>query len=165
MRPFDEQQSFNRSPLDDETLLSGQFWGELRVFLAVAKTKSFNRAAEILNTSQPTVSRQVKRLQDIVGSQLFISTPRGVKLTQIGIGGRLATPPLPHHRTYGSVSGGSVDYANCGVATEAKPSERKKRVGRAMASAGLLLSRHGPCGLPAVWAARSRPTPRRRSSA
>jgi DNA-binding transcriptional LysR family regulator len=30
------------------------------------------------------VSRQVKRLQDVVGSQLFISTPRGVKLTQKG---------------------------------------------------------------------------------
>jgi DNA-binding transcriptional LysR family regulator len=85
MRPFDEeQQSLNRGPLDDETLLSGQFWGELRVFLAVAKTKSFNRAAEITNTSQPTVSRQVKRLQDVVGSQLFISTPRGVRLTQKG---------------------------------------------------------------------------------
>lgn len=85
MRPFDEeQQSLNRGPLDDETLLSGQFWGELRVFLAVAKTKSFNRAAEVTNTSQPTVSRQVKRLQDVVGSQLFISTPRGVKLTQKG---------------------------------------------------------------------------------
>jgi DNA-binding transcriptional LysR family regulator len=84
MRPFEEQQSFNKSQLDDETLLSGQFWGELRVFLAVAKTKSFNRAAEILNTSQPTVSRQVKRLQDAVGSQLFIPTPRGVKLTQKG---------------------------------------------------------------------------------
>jgi DNA-binding transcriptional LysR family regulator len=85
MRPFDEeQQSLNRGPLDDETLLSGQFWGELRVFLAVAKTKSFNRAAEITNTSQPTVSRQVKRLQDVVGSQLFVSTPRGVKLTQKG---------------------------------------------------------------------------------
>lgn len=26
----------------------------------------------------------------------------------IGIGGSLAAPPLPHHRTYGSVSGGSV---------------------------------------------------------
>jgi Bacterial regulatory helix-turn-helix protein, lysR family len=68
MDAFDEeQQAFNRSPLDDEKLLSGQFWGELRVFLAVAKTKSFNRAAEITNTSQPTVSRQVKRLQDVVG--------------------------------------------------------------------------------------------------
>ena len=85
MLPFDEeQQSFNKSPLDEETLLSGQFWGELRVFLAVAKTKSFNRAAEMTNTSQPTVSRQVKRLQDVVGSQLFVSTPRGVKLTQNG---------------------------------------------------------------------------------
>jgi hypothetical protein len=29
--------------------------------------------------------------------------------TYIGIGGSLATPPLPHHRTYGSVSGGSLD--------------------------------------------------------
>ncbi|WP_375412600.1 LysR family transcriptional regulator [uncultured Bradyrhizobium sp.] len=85
MLPFDEEQdSFNKSPLDEEALLSGQFWGELRVFLAVAKTKSFNRAAEMTNTSQPTVSRQVKRLQDVVGSQLFISTPRGVKLTKKG---------------------------------------------------------------------------------
>jgi DNA-binding transcriptional LysR family regulator len=84
MLPFDEEQQLNKSPLDEETLLSGQFWGELRVFLAVAKTKSFNRAAELTNTSQPTVSRQVKRLQDAVGSQLFVSTPRGVKLTQKG---------------------------------------------------------------------------------
>jgi DNA-binding transcriptional LysR family regulator len=85
MDAFDEeQQAFNGSPLDDEKLLSGQFWGELRVFLAVAKTKSFNRAAEITNTSQPRVSRQVKRLQDVVGSQLFIATARGVKLTQKG---------------------------------------------------------------------------------
>src|ERR1044071_2942936 len=84
MLPFDKEQQINKSPLDEETLLSGHFWGELRVFLAVAKTKSFNRAAEITNTSQPTVSRQVKRLQDAVGSQLFISTPRGVKLTQSG---------------------------------------------------------------------------------
>jgi DNA-binding transcriptional LysR family regulator len=85
MDAFDkEQQAFNGSPLDDENLLSGQFWSELRVFLAVAKTKSFNRAAEITNTSQPTVSRQVKRLQDMIGSQLFIATARGVKLTQKG---------------------------------------------------------------------------------
>jgi hypothetical protein len=31
------------------------------------------------------------------------------QITEIGIGGGLATAPLPHHRTYGSVSGGSVD--------------------------------------------------------
>ena len=97
MLPFDEeQQSFNKNPLDEETLLSGQFWGELRVFLAVAKTKSFNRAAELTNTSQPTVSRQVKRLQDAVGSQLFISTPRGVKLTQKGEALAQAVSRLDH---------------------------------------------------------------------
>ena len=48
------------------------------------RVTSFNRAAEITNTSQPTVSRQVKRLQDVVGSQLFVSTPRGIKLTEKG---------------------------------------------------------------------------------
>jgi DNA-binding transcriptional LysR family regulator len=84
MLPFDEEQQLNKSPLDEETLLSGQFWAELRVFLAVAKTKSFNRAAEMTNTTQPTVSRQVKRLQEAVGSQLFNTTPRGVKLTKKG---------------------------------------------------------------------------------
>lgn len=85
MRPFSgDQRSLVRTPLDDERILSGPFWGELRVFLAVAKAKSFNRAAEILNTSQPTVSRRVKRLQDLMGSQLFVSTQHGVRLTQKG---------------------------------------------------------------------------------
>src|ERR1700692_649600 len=32
--------------------------------------------------------------------------------SEIGIGGSLAAPPLPHHRTYGSVYGGSRSYAN-----------------------------------------------------
>src|SRR5882672_6510983 len=34
------------------------------------------------------------------------------KVPKIGIGGSLAAPPLPHHRTYGSVYGGSRSYAN-----------------------------------------------------
>jgi DNA-binding transcriptional LysR family regulator len=85
MLPFtDEQLLLNRTPLDNQQILSGQFWGELRVFLAVAKAKSFNRAADMLHTSQPTVSRQVKRLQDLMGSQLFVSTQHGVQLTRKG---------------------------------------------------------------------------------
>lgn len=83
--PFsEEQESITRTSLEHEQILSGQFWGELRVFLAVAKGKSFNRAAEMLHTSQPTVSRQVKRLQDLMGSQLFVPTQHGVKLTPKG---------------------------------------------------------------------------------
>jgi DNA-binding transcriptional LysR family regulator len=71
--------------MNDPHVLSGPFWGELRVFLAVAKAKSFNRAAEELNMSQPTVSRHVKRLQDVIGSQLVIPTLSGIKLTEKGI--------------------------------------------------------------------------------
>ncbi len=71
-------------PLNDPHILSGPFWGELRVFLAVAKAKSFNRAAEELAMSQPTVSRQVRRLQDIMGTQLVLPTQSGIKLTRQG---------------------------------------------------------------------------------
>jgi hypothetical protein len=83
----------------------------------------------------------------------------------VGIGGSLTAFPLPHHRTYGSVSGGSLDYAVAGFARERSPSVLKKLVGMAMWSAGLTASRQGPWGLPAVFTARSRPTPQRRSSA
>jgi DNA-binding transcriptional LysR family regulator len=97
MKPFEPaQRDLVRSPLDDENLLSGQFWGELRVFLAVAKAKSFNRAAEVLNTSQPTVSRQVRRLQDLMGSQLFVPTKSGVKLTAKGQALAQALTKLDH---------------------------------------------------------------------
>jgi DNA-binding transcriptional LysR family regulator len=85
MKPFErEQRSLHRTVLDHQDILSGQFWGELRVFLAVAKAKSFNRAAEILGTSQPTVSRQVKRLQDLMKCQLIVPTKHGVMLTEKG---------------------------------------------------------------------------------
>jgi len=81
--PF-TQKFLNRTLLDDPRILSGQFWGELRVFLAVAKAGSFNRAADMLATSQPTVSRKVKRLQDLMGAQLLVPTQTGVKLTAKG---------------------------------------------------------------------------------
>jgi DNA-binding transcriptional LysR family regulator len=74
----------SRQSLDDTKIHSGPFWGELRVFLAVAKAKSFNRAAEALNMSQPTVSRQVRRLQDVMGAQLVIPTQAGITLTKQG---------------------------------------------------------------------------------
>lgn len=85
VQPFDlSQKTLNRSPLDDPRLLSGPFWGELRIFLAVAKAKSFNKAAEELHMSQPTVSRQVRRLQDLIGSQLVVSLQNTIKLTPQG---------------------------------------------------------------------------------
>src|ERR1700757_3699432 len=84
-QPFDQlNRALNRTPLDDPRILSGAFWAELRVFLAVAKSKSFNRAAEELGISQPTVSRHVHRLQDLMGCQLLNSSTSGVVLTDRG---------------------------------------------------------------------------------
>src|SRR5437899_10910459 len=67
---------------------------------------------------------------------------------------RACKAQLPHHRAYGSVHGGSVDYAGFGAATEARPSEPSERVGNALVSAGLFASRQGPRGFPAVLSAR-----------
>jgi DNA-binding transcriptional LysR family regulator len=69
---------------DPKGLLSGQYWGELRIFAEVARAKSFNRAAERLGVSQPTIARKVRRLQDLIGAQLFVATKHGVRLTQRG---------------------------------------------------------------------------------
>ena len=69
---------------EEPGLLSGQYWAELRIFAEVARAKSFNRAAERLGLSQPTIGRKVRRLQDVIGAQLFVSTKQGVRLTQRG---------------------------------------------------------------------------------
>jgi DNA-binding transcriptional LysR family regulator len=76
--------SINSSPAESEGLLSGQYWGELRLFLEVAKAKSFNSAAKRLKLSHPTVARKVRRLQDEMGVQLLIATERGIILTPRG---------------------------------------------------------------------------------
>lgn len=56
----------------------------LRTFLGVAQTLSFTQAAERLQLSQPTVSQQVRRLEDSVGRPLFTRDTHGVALTQDG---------------------------------------------------------------------------------
>jgi DNA-binding transcriptional LysR family regulator len=84
-QPFDPtRERLNQTPLNDPRLLSGPYWDELRTFLAVAKSKSFNRAASMLNISQPSVSRSIHRLQSMVGSQLLVSSKKGIVLTDRG---------------------------------------------------------------------------------
>ena len=47
--------------------------------------------------------------------------------TPIGIGGSLTAPPLPHHRTYGSVYGGSNGDATSGSGVAAGRARRSRR--------------------------------------
>ena len=61
---------------------------ELRVlqyFLAVAREQSISGAAEALHLSQPTLSRQLKELEDELGKQLFIRSNRKITLTEEGM--------------------------------------------------------------------------------
>ena len=55
----------------------------LRAFIAVVEARGFTRAAEDLGRSQPTVSLQVKRLEELVEAPLFERVAR-FELSQVG---------------------------------------------------------------------------------
>lgn len=62
---------------------------QLRTFVAVAEEGNLTRAAERLYASQPAVSAHIKALEEELGLPLFVRTPRGMKLTDIGKGLKL----------------------------------------------------------------------------
>jgi len=57
----------------------------LRYFVAVAETESLTLAAKSrLHTSQPSLSRQIRDLEEEIGAQLMTRTARGIELTPAG---------------------------------------------------------------------------------
>ncbi|WP_439821759.1 transcriptional regulator CynR [Pseudomonas sp. HLG18] len=56
----------------------------LRYLLAVADHGGFTRAAEALHVSQPTLSQQIRQLEESLGVDLFDRTSRSVKPTDAG---------------------------------------------------------------------------------
>ena len=61
---------------------------ELRVlnyFLTVAREGTISKAAEVLHLSQPTLSKQLKDLEEELGVQLFIRGNREISLTEDGV--------------------------------------------------------------------------------
>ncbi|MBM0256847.1 LysR family transcriptional regulator [Micromonospora sp. 4G55] len=66
----------------------------LRSFLAVHRSGSITAAAELLGLAQPTVTAQIRALEEAVGRPLFDRVPRGVLPTPAGdeLARRVADP-------------------------------------------------------------------------
>jgi DNA-binding transcriptional LysR family regulator len=62
-------------------------WDDLRVFLAVARSESLSAAGRGLRIDPATVGRRVARLEEALGTRLFVKSPQGYALTEAG--GRL----------------------------------------------------------------------------
>ncbi|EIL99567.1 transcriptional regulator [Rhodanobacter thiooxydans] len=57
---------------------------DLQYLVALAEHRHFGRAAEACFVSQPTLSTQIKKLEDELGVSLVERTPRKVLLTEVG---------------------------------------------------------------------------------
>ena len=56
----------------------------LRTFVAVVDLRSFTKAAHLLGVTQPAVSAQIKRLQQVLGTDILDKSAPGVSLTPAG---------------------------------------------------------------------------------
>ena len=55
-----------------------------RIFYVVAETKNITKASELLNISQPAITKHIKNLEAGLGNTLFIRTKKGVILNEYG---------------------------------------------------------------------------------
>ena len=69
----------------DQTLVRMPSLRAIRTFVAAAKYQSFTRAAEALCVTQAAISRQIKELEEHLGTELFIRSGRSVKLSMDGV--------------------------------------------------------------------------------
>ncbi|MBU2983109.1 LysR family transcriptional regulator [Lentibacter algarum] len=67
-----------------DNMLSSLNWSLVQAFLAVAETGSLSEAARRLKRSQPTLGRQIQRIEKSLGVELFQRHARGLELTQTG---------------------------------------------------------------------------------
>lgn len=58
---------------------------QIETFVTVAETRSVSRASARLRVAQPALSRQIRSLEDELGTPLFARTPRGMSLLPEGL--------------------------------------------------------------------------------
>ena len=59
-------------------------WDDMRVFLAVARAESLSGAAPVLKMDPATLGRRIARLECALGATLFLKSPQGYALTDLG---------------------------------------------------------------------------------
>lgn len=57
---------------------------QLKIFYTAAMEKNFSETAKVLHMSQPSVSLQIRQLENVLGTQLFNRTTKNVYLTPAG---------------------------------------------------------------------------------
>ena len=75
---LEDHSDFTREETDPVTL------HRLSIFVAIAKSLSFSKAAKELHISQPSASMQLKLLEKELGARFFIRKKRGIELTKEG---------------------------------------------------------------------------------
>ena len=59
-------------------------WNQLQKFLVVAREENISRAAQLLDTSQPSLSQIIKRLEEELGYELFVREGKRIRLNESG---------------------------------------------------------------------------------
>jgi DNA-binding transcriptional LysR family regulator len=73
------------SPSSNGATPQGVELRHLRYFIAVADAGTFTHAAERMYIAQPTLSQQIRRLEEMVGTPLLRRRREGVRLTEAGL--------------------------------------------------------------------------------
>lgn len=59
-------------------------WDDIRVFLQVGRSNSLTAAGKLMKMDPSTLGRRIARLEERMGTRLFVKTPQGYDLTESG---------------------------------------------------------------------------------